>query len=182
MEKIETGISGLLEIRPKVFADSRGWFMETYQESSYSELLEHQYPFEQDNLSSSSRGVLRGLHFQRPPFAQSKLVTVIRGKALDVAVDLRKSSPTFGKHFSILLDSTMMNQLFIPKGFAHGFLALEDNTFLLYKCDSEYHHDSECTLLWNDPVLAIDWKEQNPLISEKDSEGILWSDFNSPFD
>jgi dTDP-4-dehydrorhamnose 3,5-epimerase len=182
METIATAFEGLIELRPKVFADDRGWFVETYKQSSYLTSLRPGDHFSQDNLSCSSKGVLRGLHFQSPPYAQSKLVTVIHGKALDVVVDLRKSSATFGQHFAIVLDSKIKNQLFVPRGFAHGFIALEEDTFLLYKCDNEYNSDSETTLLWKDPSLSINWGVREPLVSPKDAQGLLWSEFNSPFD
>ncbi|NND94091.1 MAG: dTDP-4-dehydrorhamnose 3,5-epimerase [Flavobacteriales bacterium] len=182
MEAKETGIQGLIEIIPRKFTDSRGWFIETYKQSRYEEHIAKDNLFIQDNLSCSSKNVLRGLHFQKPPYAQSKLVTVIRGKALDVAVDLRKSSSTFGKHFSIILDDKLKNQLYIPRGFAHGFLSLEDDTYLLYKCDNEYDKESESTLLWDDEHLGIDWGIDKPIVSDKDIDGQLWSEFETPFD
>jgi len=181
MEVIETGLEGLVELQPRVFNDDRGWFMETYNESRYKGLIADYHPFVQDNLSQSAVHTLRGIHFQSPPFAQSKLVMVLNGRALDVAVDLRKDSPTYGEHRTVILDSNTKNQLYIPRGFGHGFLALEEGTQFYYKCDNVYNKESEMTLSWNDSDLGINWMVDHPLISEKDGQGLSFKDFNSPF-
>jgi dTDP-4-dehydrorhamnose 3,5-epimerase len=176
----EKEIKGLFEIFPKVFGDQRGFFLETYNESRYNKILKSAL-FVQDNFSSSNKGVLRGLHFQNPPHSQGKLVQVIAGSAVDVAVDLRKNSITYGQHVKVLLSSEKRNQFWIPEGFAHGFLALEDNTIFSYKCTNYYNPQSEETILWNDRNLQIDWQIDNPIISPKDKEGVLFKDFNTPF-
>ena len=137
--------------------------------------------FVQDNLSKSKKGVLRGLHFQAPPFDQGKLVQVITGSVLDVAVDIRKNAPSYGKHFKIILNSTERNQLWIPPGFAHGFVSLEDDTIFSYKCTNSYSKEHEGCVLWNDLDLGIDWEIDQPLISPKDQEGTFFKDFISPF-
>jgi dTDP-4-dehydrorhamnose 3,5-epimerase len=176
----EKEIKGLIEIFPKVFGDQRGFFLETFNESRYNEILKN-VQFVQDNFSSSNKGVLRGLHFQNPPYSQGKLVQVITGSALDVAVDLRRNSETYGQHVKVLLSSEKRNQFWIPEGFAHGFLALEDNTIFSYKCTNYYNPQSEVTILWNDRNLKIDWQIDNPIISPKDKEGVLFKDFDTPF-
>ena len=180
MEIEEKEIKGLIEIFPKVFGDQRGFFLETFNESRYNEVLKN-VQFVQDNFSSSNKGVLRGLHFQNPPYSQGKLVQVITGLALDVAVDLRRNSETYGQHVKVLLSSEKRNQFWIPEGFAHGFLALEDNTIFSYKCTNYYNPQSEVTILWNDRNLKIDWQIDNPIISPKDKEGVLFKDFDTPF-
>ena len=180
MEIEEKEIKGLIEIFPKVFGDQRGFFLETFNESRYNEVLKN-IQFVQDNFSSSNKGVLRGLHFQKPPYSQGKLVQVITGSALDVAVDLRKDSDTYGQHVKVILSSEKRNQFWIPEGFAHGFLALEDNTIFSYKCTNYYNPQSEVTILWNDRNLKIDWQIDNPIISPKDKEGVLFKDFDTPF-
>lgn len=180
MKIIETELSGLLIIQPNVFKDARGYFYE-----SYNKKLFHQHgikdEFVQDNQSLSQKNVVRGLHFQHPPFAQAKLVRVIKGAVLDVVVDIRKNSPTYGKSFCIELTEDNFLMLYIPVGFAHGFATLEDNTIFSYKCSNFYNKASEDTILWNDPTLNIDWKIQNPLLSEKDKAGKLFNTFISPF-
>lgn len=180
MEIEEKEIKGLIEIFPKVFGDQRGFFLETYNASRYNDILKN-IQFVQDNFSSSNKGVLRGLHFQKPPYSQGKLVQVITGSALDVAVDLRENSETYGQHVKVLLSSEKRNQFWIPEGFAHGFLALEDNTIFSYKCTNYYNPQSEVTILWNDRNLQIDWQIDNPIISPKDKEGMLFKDFDTPF-
>lgn len=182
MEVIQSGIEGLVEIRPRIFGDQRGWFMESFNQKRYEEHIHLAEPFVQDNISSSEKGILRGLHFQKPPFAQAKLVMVLKGKALDVALDLRRSSPTYGKHFKVILDAQAKNQLFIPRGFAHGFVALEDETLFAYKCDNVYSQESEMTLKWDDSDLGIDWGIREAIISDKDAKGTLFKDFTTPFD
>ncbi len=166
MEIRETFIDGLIELYPKIFKDERGFFLETYNKVSF-EKAGIRTTFVQDNQSFSTKGVLRGLHYQKAPFAQAKLVSVLFGKVLDVAVDLRKGSPTFGKHFSVLLDAERRNMLLVPEGFAHGFVALEDSMFS-YKCSNNYNKEAEAGIIWNDKDLNIDWGFANPLVSEKD--------------
>lgn len=171
MEIRKTSIDGLIEIIPNIFRDERGFFLETFHIERYQEVGIDQQ-FVQANQSYSTKGVLRGLHLQLPPYQQGKLVSVSKGKVLDVAVDLRKDSPTFGQYETVVLDSDTCNQFYVPEGFAHGFLALEDSVFT-YQCTNVYHKASEEGVLWNDPDLAIDWKLQSygidtPNISEKD--------------
>lgn len=161
-----TPISGLFEIIPKQFSDQRGWFLELFKEIPFAELSPNTN-YVQDNLSFSRKGVLRGLHLQLPPFQQGKIVTVIHGKVLDVVVDLRKSSSTFGKVYTTVLSSEDHKLLLIPEGFAHGFSALEDSHFF-YKCSSVYSPQHETGVRWNDPSLKIDWQLTNPILSEKD--------------
>jgi dTDP-4-dehydrorhamnose 3,5-epimerase len=180
MEIIETGIKDLVVIIPKVFRDDRGYFFESFNRSKL-DVLGNDLEFVQDNQSLSQKDVLRGLHFQNPPYAQAKLVSVIQGSVLDVAVDIRKESPTYGKSFSIILDGIDKNQLFIPVGFAHGFKTLENNTIFFYKCTNYYNKESEGCLLWNDPDLNINWDIENPMLSEKDKIGQLFDTFVSNF-
>ncbi|GAB2544742.1 dTDP-4-dehydrorhamnose 3,5-epimerase [Rufibacter soli] len=180
MEIKKFPIEGVVEITPRVFADDRGAFLETFSAKLFAE-AGVQDVFVQDNKSISKKGVLRGLHFQRPPFAQAKLVSVVVGKALDVIVDLRTESPTYGQHLTCLLDAEKHNQLFVPIGFAHGFVALEEGTVFQYKCSNYYHKESEGGLLWNDPALGIDWGVENPLISDKDEILPTLANFESPF-
>ena len=163
-------IEGLVIIEPRAFPDERGYFMESYKQSDF-EKAGILGPFVQDNHSRSKRGVLRGLHFQRPPYAQGKLVRVSRGRAWDVAVDLREGSPTFGKYFALELSESNRLMFWIPAGFAHGFLALEDDTELQYKCTAEYNAASDGGLRWNDPDIAIAWPDIGipPLVSAKDA-------------
>lgn len=165
-ELCSTPIAGLVEIFPRVFHDSRGYFFESFRQ----DWLEKQgisIDWVQDNQSFSQKGTVRGLHFQQGDYAQAKLVRVITGRVLDVAVDLRKDSPTFGQHFSTVLDSQKNNLLFVPVGFAHGFSVLEDAIFA-YKCSNYYHKASEGGILWSDPTLGIDWQVDQPIISDKD--------------
>lgn len=179
--KIEKlAIEGLLIIQPNVFKDGRGYFFEGYNQSKYHE---HglNANFVQDNLSKSAKGVLRGLHFQNPPYAQGKLVSVVRGAVIDVAVDIRRESPTYGQHHSVLLSEENSTQFFIPPGFAHGFLTLEDNTIFTYKCTEGYNKSSEGSILWNDKDLGIDWGIENPIVSEKDQVSQLFSQLESKF-
>ena len=173
-------INGLFELSPKIFGDSRGFFLESFHADRYTQIL-GPVNFVQDNMSSSAKGVLRGLHFQKPPFSQGKLVSVIQGSVLDVAVDLRKNSTTFGQHETVLLTADKKNQFWIPEGFAHGFVALEDNTIFCYKCTNYYHPEAEETILWNDRTLQIDWRIDNPIISDKDKKGLIFADFETPF-
>jgi dTDP-4-dehydrorhamnose 3,5-epimerase len=180
MEIIKTEIEGLLLIKPDVYYDERGYFFENYNEKRFHDAGITDV-FVQDNQSFSKKGVIRGLHFQCPPFAQSKLVRVIKGRVLDVAVDIRKGSPTYGQHHSVELSGDNFWQFYIPAGFAHGFVALEDDTIFAYKCGAFYNKASEASILFNDPDLNIDWKTDPSLISEKDLVGIRFKDFNSPF-
>jgi dTDP-4-dehydrorhamnose 3,5-epimerase len=165
----ETGIEGLVVIEPHVFRDQRGYFFESFSEMEFAEKVAPVH-FVQDNESRSSYGVVRGLHFQRPPFEQAKLVRVVRGRVRDVAVDLRKGSPTFGKSFAVELSEDNHLQMFIPRGFAHGFCALTDDVVFQYKCDGYYAPGSEGALIWNDPDLGIDWgiPEEDAKLSDKD--------------
>ncbi|GCC51986.1 dTDP-4-dehydrorhamnose 3,5-epimerase [Chryseotalea sanaruensis] len=164
---IETGIAGLIQIEPKLFLDERGYFLESYRDDWLIN-IDPDIQFVQENQSFSKKGVIRGLHFQLPPFAQAKLVRVISGKVLDVVVDLRRDSATFAKTYSLVLDSEKQNQLFVPEGFAHGLAALEDSIFF-YKCSKVYNKEFERGLLWNDPDLKIKWPFDEPIISEKDT-------------
>ena len=180
MEIIKTSIEGLLIIKPDVFKDERGYFFESYNKERFAkeELVMN---FVQDNESKSSNGVLRGLHFQKPPYAQGKLVRVVKGSVMDVAVDLRKNSPTYGKWESRILNEDNKEMFWIPEGFAHGFLTLEDNTIFTYKCTNIYNKESEGSILWNDPDINIDWNIENPILSEKDKISPLFKDFVTPF-
>ncbi len=166
MQIRETSIAGLVEIFPRVFNDDRGFFFESYNEELFKN-LGLPTNFVQDNQSFSKKGVVRGLHFQNAPFAQGKLVRVISGSVLDVAVDIRPDSPTFGKHEVFVLRSDTNNMAYVPEGFAHGFVALEDSVFS-YKCTNLYSKISESGILWNDADLGIDWGVANPIVSEKD--------------
>lgn len=174
-------IEGLILIDPRIFQDDRGWFYETWNEKRYQDVIGQDILFVQDNISCSKKNVLRGLHFQLPPFAQGKLVTVLKGRALDVAVDLRKDSPTYGHYHSVELSENNKLQFWIPPGFAHGFLSLEDDTLFSYKCSNYYSPSHEKTLLWNDEHLTIDWRINNPIISDKDNVGEKFNNFASPF-
>lgn len=166
MEIKELGIQGVFEITPKTFQDTRGFFFEAFNESVFQAAgLPHK--FVQDNQSFSTKGVLRGLHFQKAPFAQGKLVRVLSGSIIDVIVDLRKNSDSFGKHLLIPLDSDKRNMVYVPVGFAHGFVTLTDS-MVIYKCTSGYNKDSDGGVRWNDPALGIDWGISDPVISEKD--------------
>ncbi|HEY3429263.1 MAG TPA: dTDP-4-dehydrorhamnose 3,5-epimerase [Cyclobacteriaceae bacterium] len=166
MQIIKTGIEGLLEIIPEVYHDKRGWFFEFYKEGPFHE-HDIPYKFTQENISFSQKGVIRGLHFQLAPWQQAKLVSVLSGKVLDIVVDLRKGSPTFGKTHTCLLDDKRHNLLMVPEGFAHGFAALEDSLFL-YKSSNIYNRNFESGIRWNDPTLNIEWPFTNPVLSEKD--------------
>lgn len=180
MELIKTSIDGLLIIKPDVFKDDRGYFYESYNKERFAK-AGLMIDFVQDNESKSSKGVLRGLHFQKPPFAQGKLVRVIKGSVMDVAVDLRKDSLTYGKWESVVLTEENKLQFWIPEGFAHGFVALEDNTIFNYKCTNVYNKESEGSILWNDPDININWNIDNPILSEKDKISPLFKNFESPF-
>lgn len=180
MELQTTPIPGLLVIKPRVFRDDRGYFFESFNQAllDAAGISPH---FVQDNQSLSAAGVIRGLHFQGPPSAQGKLVRVVRGSALDVAVDIRRGSPHYGQHFKILLSADNHLILWIPAGFAHGFLSLEDNTTFTYKCTDYYNPAAEGSLRWDDPALGIDWGIQHPVISPKDQAAQGFQDFVTPF-
>lgn len=169
MEVITTSLDGVVIIKPRLFEDERGYFFESFSQRDF-ETMVRPIHFVQDNESKSSYGVLRGLHFQKPPFAQSKLVRVIKGAVLDVAVDIRKGSPTFGQHVAVELTGDNHLQFFIPRGFAHGFSVLSDEVIFQYKCDNFYAPQSEGALAWDDPDLAIDWEipTEKVILSEKD--------------
>jgi dTDP-4-dehydrorhamnose 3,5-epimerase len=180
MKVQQTGFEGLYTIQPSVFEDKRGFFFESWNKQKFRDQgLDSD--FVQDNQSMSAANVLRGLHFQLPPWEQGKLVQVIQGSALDVVVDLRKDQPTFGKNYKLVLSSREKNMLWIPPGFAHGFLTLEDNTLFFYKCTQLYNKESERAIAWNDPLLNIDWGKENPIVSDKDKAAMNFRDFNSPF-
>jgi dTDP-4-dehydrorhamnose 3,5-epimerase len=164
----ETKINGLFEITPRVFHDERGYFFETFSEKLFKENVAD-VNFVQDNQSFSTKGVLRGLHLQKAPYAQGKLVRVISGKVIDIAVDIRPESPTFGQYESFLLTAEKQNMVYVPEGFAHGFATLEDAIFV-YKCTNFYYKASEAGIIYNDPALNIDWGIENPIVSEKDLE------------
>jgi dTDP-4-dehydrorhamnose 3,5-epimerase len=181
MKTVQFDIDGLLLFEPKRYADDRGFFFESYNQSKYNELIGEEINFVQDNASHSKKHVLRGLHFQTPPFAQGKLVSVLKGCVLDVAVDLRKNSKTYGKHALVELNDINGLQFWIPPGFAHGFIALEEGTIFSYKCSNYYSPHHEQTLLWNDNHLDVKWPIKNPIISKKDEIGLDFITFDSPF-
>ncbi|WP_179344628.1 dTDP-4-dehydrorhamnose 3,5-epimerase [Winogradskyella ursingii] len=170
MRVVKTSLEGCFIIQPRIFKDVRGYFMESFNQEKFKNKTGLDICFVQDNESLSSKGVLRGLHFQQGEFAQAKLIRVIKGSVLDVVVDLRKNSETFGKHFSVELSEKNKNQLFVPRGFAHGFVVLEDQTLFSYKCDNYYNKSSESGIMYNDPLLNIDWRlsEKEFILSEKD--------------
>ena len=204
MNVIQTDIKGVLIIEPKVFGDARGYFFESFSQREFDEkvapILGHTINFVQDNESKSSYGVMRGLHFQRPPFTQSKLVRCVKGAVLDVAVDIRKGSPTYGQHVSVILagadmigspsplgegwDEAVHRQFFIPKGFAHGFAVLSETAVFQYKCDEFYHPEADGGISILDDSLGIDWRipTEHAILSEKDTKHPLLKDFDSPFD
>ena len=173
-------ISGLMLLRPTIFQDDRGYFFESYNYETFKNLGIDDV-FMQDNQSYSKKDVIRGLHFQEPPFAQAKLVRVIQGAVLDVAVDIRKESATYGQYFSVVLSKENQLQFYIPVGFAHGFAALEDHTVFSYKCSNVYHKNSEKSILFNDKDLNINWNVKKPIVAAKDLEAICFKDFISPF-
>jgi dTDP-4-dehydrorhamnose 3,5-epimerase len=181
MEAISTFIDGLFILKPRIFSDERGWFFESFNQKVFNELSNTSTNFVQDNQSCSKKNVIRGLHFQAPPYAQGKLVSVIKGSVIDIALDIRKNSPTYGKHVSVELSSENKLMLWIPEGFAHGFVALEDDTIFSYKCTNYYNKESEGTLQWNDPDLQIDWTIDKEILSEKDKVAQPFATFVSPF-
>ena len=182
MKFIETNISDIIIIEPTVFGDNRGYFLESYNKKKFEEVV-GKTSFIQDNESKSSKGVLRGLHFQKPPFEQAKLVRCIEGEVLDVAVDIRKNSKTYGQHVAVLLSGENKRQLFVPRGFAHGFLVLSDSATFAYKVDNTYAPEFDAGIRWNDKELNIQWglEESEILVSAKDAELPFFLEFDSPF-
>jgi len=184
MEYVKQFIPEVILIKPKVFGDERGYFVETFQQQKFEEAIGYKVAFCQDNESKSSKGVLRGLHFQLPPMAQSKLVRVIEGKVLDVAVDIRQGSPTYGQYITAELSVENKHQLFIPRGFAHGFVVLSDTAIFAYKVDNYYSPENDCGLAFDSPELNIDW--QLPLeqlqLSNKDQKQPILSELGKPFE
>ena len=187
MEILKTDIEGVLILEPKVFRDARGYFFESFSQREFDRkaapLLGHTVHFVQDNESMSSFGVMRGLHFQRPPFAQSKLVRCVRGAVLDVAVDIRKGSPTYGKHVAVELTEDNHRQFFVPRGFAHGFVVLSETAIFQYKCDNFYAPQADRGISILDDSLGIDWRidADKAILSEKDTKHAMLKDFDSPF-
>ena len=183
IEVVKTEIPGVLIIEPKVFGDDRGYFMESFNAREFTEKTGIDITFVQDNESKSRFGVLRGLHFQLPPYTQSKLVRVVKGKVLDVAVDIRKGSSTYGKYVTCEMTEENKRQFFVPKGFAHGFCVLSDEAVFQYKCDDFYHPEAEGAIAWDDPDIAIQWpvEAENVILSEKDKHHPNLKDFESPF-
>ena len=182
MNIIKTNIDGVVIIEPRIFEDSRGYFFESFSQREFDEKV-RPITFVQDNESKSSYGVMRGLHFQRPPFTQSKLVRCVKGAVLDVAVDIRKGSKTYGQHVAVELTEDNHRQFFIPKGFAHGFAVLSETAVFHYKCDEFYHPEAEGGISILDDSLGIDWRIADKVIlSEKDTKNPLLRDFDSPFD
>lgn len=183
MEKIESGIEGLFILEPKVYGDHRGYFMESFNNNWFEQNVAKTV-FVQDNESKSSRGVLRGLHYQKPPYDQAKLVRVIDGEVLDVVVDLRKSSKSYGMHFAVKLSGVNKKQLFVPRGFAHGFVVLSESAIFSYKVDNSYSPEQEDGLIWNDKTLGIDWQMNSAeiLLSDKDKLLQAFNELDSPFE
>ena len=184
IEVKKTDIEGVLIIEPKVFGDARGYFLESFNAKEFAEKTGLNIDFVQDNESMSSYGVMRGLHFQRPPYTQSKLVRCVKGAVLDVAVDIRKGSPTYGQHVAVELTEENHRQFFVPRGFAHGFAVLSETAMFQYKCDEFYHPEADGGISILDDSLGIDWKipTEKANLSEKDTKHALLKDFDSPFD
>ena len=182
MEVIETNIDGVLIVEPKVFKDARGYFFESFSQREFEQKV-RKINFVQDNESKSVYGVMRGLHFQAPPFAQSKLVRCVRGRVLDVAVDIRRGSPTYGQHVAVELTEDNHRQFFIPRGFAHGFAVLSETAVFQYKCDNFYHPEADGGISILDSSLGIDWRipTEHAILSDKDTKHPLLKDFESPF-
>ena len=182
MKFLKTDITGVVIIEPTVFSDNRGYFLESFNKKNFEDNI-GKIDFVQDNESKSSRGVIRGLHFQKPPFAQAKLVRCIKGSVMDVAVDIRKGSPTYGKYVSIELSEDNKKQLYIPRGFAHGYSVLSESAIFAYKVDNNYAPECDAGILWKDPDLNIQWGVNNDdiLISKKDSKLPSFSELDSPF-
>lgn len=184
MEVIKTDLEGVLILKPRIFNDARGYFLESYNKAVFDEAIGRHVEFVQDNESASTRGVMRGLHFQRPPHAQAKLVRCVRGRVLDVAVDIRKGSPTYGQHVAVELTEDNHLQFFIPRGFAHGFAVLSEDAVFQYKCDNYYAPEADGGISIVDPALGIDWKLSigEATLSDKDMRHQLLKDFDSPFE
>lgn len=183
MNIIKTDIEGVLIVEPRVFGDARGYFFESFNARDFEQQTGIAVHFVQDNESRSCRGVVRGLHFQLPPYAQAKLVRVVEGTVLDVAVDIRRGSPTYGRHVAVELSADNKRQFYLPKGFAHGFAVLSDNAVFQYKCDEYYHPEAEGAIAWDDPTLAINWHldPADVILSDKDRHHPHFADFTSPF-
>lgn len=183
MNIIQTSIPGVVIIEPRLFKDDRGYFFESFSERDFNAQV-REVRFVQDNESMSSYGVMRGLHFQRPPFTQSKLVRCVKGAVLDVAVDIRKESPTYGQHVAVELTEENHRQFFVPRGFAHGFAVLSETAIFQYKCDNFYHPEADGGISILDDSLGIDWRipTDHAILSEKDTKHPLLKDFDSPFD
>ena len=183
MEVIKTDIEGVLIIEPKVFGDSRGYFFESFNAGEFKSKTGLDINFVQDNESRSHYGVVRGLHFQKPPYAQSKLVRCVKGRVLDVVVDIRAGSPTYGKYTACELSESNHRQFYIPKGFAHGFAVLSEDAVFQYKCDEFYHPEAEGAIMWDDPQIGIDWlvPSADAQLSEKDRKHPYLKDFETPF-
>ena len=183
MHVIKTALEGVLIIHPRIFKDARGYFFESYNKKAFDEAIGRKVDFVQDNESMSSRGVMRGLHFQRPPYTQAKLVRCVRGRVLDVAVDIRKGSPTYGQHVAVELSEENHRQFFVPRGFAHGFAVLSDVAVFQYKCDNYYAPEADGGISIADESLGIDWQldPSEVLLSDKDMKHPLLKDFDSPF-
>ena len=179
----KTDIEGPLIVEPRVFGDARGYFFESYSVRDFAAATGLDINFVQDNESRSRYGVVRGLHFQMPPFAQAKLVRVVEGAVLDVAVDIRAGSPTYGRYVAVVLSDENKRQFFIPKGFAHGFAVLSETATFQYKCDEYYHPEAEGAIAWDDPELAIDWRipAADVLLSDKDRHHPMFNQFTTPF-
>lgn len=182
MEIIKTGIEGLLILEPRIFQDARGYFFESFSQREFEERVGHVH-FVQDNESMSTYGVMRGLHFQRPPYTQTKLVRCVSGRVLDVAVDIRQGSPTYGQHVAVELTAENHRQFFIPKGFAHGFAVLSETAVFQYKCDEFYHPEADAGISILDDSLGIDWRipMDKAILSDKDTRQGMLADFQSPF-
>ena len=183
MAVIKTAIEGVVIIEPTIYGDERGYFFESFNEERFLKEVGVNTRFVQDNESKSKRGVLRGLHFQKPPYAQSKLVRVVKGRVLDVAVDIRKGSPTYGKYVAVELTEDNHRQFFLPRGMAHGFVVLSDEAIFQYKCDNLYHPESEGSVAWNDPEIDIDWgiDTESVILSEKDKKNGALADLEDVF-
>ena len=184
MEVIKTELPGVVIIEPTIFKDSRGYFFESFSDKEFKKKVDKNINFVQDNESKSTYGVMRGLHFQKPPYAQAKLVRCVKGRVIDVALDIRKGSPTYGKHVAVELTEDNHRQLFIPKGFAHGFAVLSDEAVFQYKCDEFYHPEADGGINIKDESLNIGWKipVEDAITSEKDTKHPMFKDFDSPFD
>lgn len=181
MEIIQKELNGIILIKPAIFEDDRGYFFESFSTEKLRKLGIN-IDFVQDNESKSQKDVLRGLHFQNPPYEQGKLIRVIKGSVLDVVIDIRKNSPSYGKWHKFELNEINKHLLWVPPGFAHGFLTLEDNTIFTYKCTNFYNKESEWSILWNDESLNIDWKIENPLLSDKDKLASKFTSFETQFE